>query len=511
MRTMATTSRGVQEHLQHHQSHDVHVIKIGGENASDIRTAGWLADFYNKGNKVSVAISALRTKPLNTTNELLKAKEAFLQDWMQSALSILENLYTVHIETLKEAWMYDSELESHLRVLFETYFPDSLIFPKPSWQYAHKNKSLDNLITTNLSFWMRPPTQSVKQTIGAAKEQRFVWYGEVMSAHVLAHLLQTRYGVATTLLTNSIEPESHESNLSGILRKHIWKRVAENIWDSLVIVPGYVGVSGYEFLPHYGRGYTDKMAERIAVWLQDQGMRSTLHIQKQVPLLSSDPRKIQDPQIIPRLSYFSAAEITGARWANAQVLNGYTITHDIARLGVPVSVYNPFDEASPKSIISKNGSETSWVLFVDGRSHVSTVSVSGFWMEWPWLMSKLSEFFTQQQISIDSISSSETEVTFTIYKNLISQEQRNIQILLSEKLGTEYDVEVQNNLWLIYCIGENLAWHPWLIETIWETLKEAWIDIECISQWRQQRAVTIWVSEESLQRAIELLHKKLVI
>lgn len=53
------------------------MIKVGGENASDIRTAEWLANTHNNGEKIAVAISALRTKPLNTTSELLKARSAF--------------------------------------------------------------------------------------------------------------------------------------------------------------------------------------------------------------------------------------------------------------------------------------------------------------------------------------------------------------------------------------------------------------------------------------------------
>ncbi len=68
---------------------------------------------------------------------------------------------------------------------------------------------------------MRLPTQSVKQNIEIAQEQRFIGYGEVMSAHILAHLLQTRYDIATTLLTSVIEPEVGEENLSNILRKYI--------------------------------------------------------------------------------------------------------------------------------------------------------------------------------------------------------------------------------------------------------------------------------------------------
>lgn len=55
------------------------------------------------------------------------------------------------------------------------------------------------------------------------------------------------------------------------------------------------------------------MAERVAVGLSDLGHSPILHIQKQVPLLSSNPNNIPSAQPIQNLSYQSAAEITGAR------------------------------------------------------------------------------------------------------------------------------------------------------------------------------------------------------
>lgn len=39
-----------------------HVIKVGGENASDPRTAEWLATQSQNGERIAVAISALRTR-----------------------------------------------------------------------------------------------------------------------------------------------------------------------------------------------------------------------------------------------------------------------------------------------------------------------------------------------------------------------------------------------------------------------------------------------------------------
>lgn len=87
-----------------------HVIKVGGENASDLRTAEWLARHHENGESIAVAISALRTPTLNTTSELLRAEDAFGQGGMHAALPILENLFIAHTETLQQAGMWDVEL-----------------------------------------------------------------------------------------------------------------------------------------------------------------------------------------------------------------------------------------------------------------------------------------------------------------------------------------------------------------------------------------------------------------
>ena len=56
-------------------SGEVDVIKVGGENATDPRTAEWLAKNWQSGKPTVAVISALRTSTLNTTTELLRAME----------------------------------------------------------------------------------------------------------------------------------------------------------------------------------------------------------------------------------------------------------------------------------------------------------------------------------------------------------------------------------------------------------------------------------------------------
>lgn len=62
---------------------------------------------------------------------------------------------------------------------------------------------------------------------------------------------------------------------------------------------------------------------------------------------------------------------------------------------IPVWVYNPFEQDGAKSIISALGSSESGILFVDGRDHVNTITLSGFGMEGPGLLSGMTQFFTR--------------------------------------------------------------------------------------------------------------------
>ena len=177
---------------------NTHVIKVGGENASDIRTAGWLAESHANGEKIAVAISALRTKPLNTTNELLKAQKAYTTGGIELASPILENLFAVHLDTLREIGVYTSELADQVRKLYDEYFP------------------------RNLSF----PADLLRQHPDIAKEQRFMGYGEVMSAHVLRYILRMQMQVKSILIQHKVDIKPDDTrNLSRILRDEVGTRV----------------------------------------------------------------------------------------------------------------------------------------------------------------------------------------------------------------------------------------------------------------------------------------------
>ena len=58
-----------------------------------------------------------------------------------------------------------------------------------------------------------------------------------MSAHVLSHILDTRFYVANNLLPDMTEVSLNGRNVSEFLRDEVGRRVKENIENGIVIVP----------------------------------------------------------------------------------------------------------------------------------------------------------------------------------------------------------------------------------------------------------------------------------
>jgi aspartokinase len=69
-------------------------------------------------------------------------------------------------------------------------------------------------------------------------------------------------------------------------------------------------------------------------------------------MYSSHPGNIPTVKVLDAISYRSAAEITGSNGANAQVLNGHTVSDDLVGHKIPVWVYNPFEKDAPRTVIS---------------------------------------------------------------------------------------------------------------------------------------------------------------
>ena len=132
-----------------------------------------------------------------------------------------------------------------------------------------------------------------------------------------------------------------------------------------------------------------------------------------------------------------------------------------------------------------------------------------------WILTRLfsivDDFF-----SVDIISTSETEVTFTIdWKNSKEDILEKMMQMIKEKFNMHGNtsmefVEYKKDKALIFCVWQHMRDRIWLMAKATQVLWENGINIELLSQWRLQRAIIFWINSQDMKKAVNVLHKELI-
>lgn len=172
------------------------------------------------------------------------------------------------------------------------------------------------------------------------------------------------------------------------------------------------------------RWYSDATAAITAIWLSKNN-KVILEIQKSVlGLLSGDPRILDNPKdavLIEKLDYLTAREITWDNWAQAKLLHHQTLRSEVQEAWIKIHLYDPFSNLSDWSWIDDQQSIcelNSWVEFIWWRENMIFFTISSWKMFESWILTRIFSI-VDDYFSVDIVSTSETEVTFTIdWKNI---------------------------------------------------------------------------------------------
>jgi aspartokinase len=252
-----------------------------------------------------------------------------------------------------------------------------------------------------------------------------------------------------------------------------------------------------------------------AVWLSES-YDITLEIQKSVKwMLSADPRIVKSwTKLIKEIDYLTAKEITWVRWAQAKLLHSQVLRKELQNAWINIHLFDPFKNTE-WTIISRNKSTTSsWIEYIWWRNDITVFSVSSWDMNSKWILSQIS-LIANEYASIDIVSTSETEISFTIEWNLNKKQLDQLAWRIRNSLNIEEDwyenfVKYSENKALVFCIWQNLSNNLWSLWKAASTLSNWWINIEMVSQWTMERAIIFWIKWEELNDAINLLHEEFI-
>ena len=482
------------------------VKKWWWENAAElIKSPQNIVKDFSLWTKQIIVVSALRSAVFNTTDMLKNIWKELVEERInrEKIIELIDNIRYFHLSIIQEKLGWENlELIKKVNDFFDKFKNDILyyienikIIPSSGNDYIINTRSWKNI--SLIWFWEDLSAQIQSIVINALNIE---W----LSSEV----------ADLSWVLDSINQDQKESDIFRELSQKV-SMIVSRILDSWK-VPII-----WWFIPWFirwientiWRWYTDAVAAMVSVWFAGD-YDVILEIQKAVSgIMSADPRlldKWNEARLIEALDYITAREITWVRWAQAKLLHSQVLREELQKAWIKVRLFNPFEEWKWTIISSWKLCKSRWVEYVWWRENIIYISVSSTKMMPKWVLFSIF-WVVKDYASVDIVSTSETEVSFTIDGWISIEELNEMRKRIAESLEIDIDdVTYFKNKALVYCIWQNLfnnIWSSWKLTT---ALSKWWVNIEMSSQWVQERAMIVWIDWSDFRKAINLLHREFI-
>ncbi|MFZ9965711.1 MAG: bifunctional aspartate kinase/diaminopimelate decarboxylase [Steroidobacteraceae bacterium] len=334
--------------------------------------------------------------------------------------------------------------------------------------------------------------------------------GELMATEIGAAFLNSQ-GVATTLLdarglltASATEAGGRVSVLSASCDFSFSPRLAEELrgWGTVVLTQGFIASDAAGHTVLLGRGGSDTSAAYLAARLG----ASRLEIWTDVPgMFSANPRDVRGARLLKNLHYDEAQEIATS---GAKVLHPRCILPARAA-GIPLLVRATQSPGSEGTRISNtSGAEGARLKAIALRRGITLISMDspGMWHQVGFLADAFA-VFKRHGMSVDLVSTSETNVTVTLDPQANSLAPSQLDALVAE-LSRLCRVEVLGPCASLSLLGRNIRAIIHRLGDAFELFEEH--KIYLVSQAANDLNFTFVIDEAQATRLVGQLHDLLI-
>jgi diaminopimelate decarboxylase/aspartate kinase len=272
--------------------------------------------------------------------------------------------------------------------------------------------------------------------------------------------------------------------------------------DGIVLTQGFIASNARGETVILGRGGSDTSAAYIAAKVQAAG----LEIWTDVPgMFSADPRIVQGARLLRSLSYAEAQEIAST---GGSVLHPRCIG-PARRHGIPLRIKDTTRPAMPGTLVSRDsGSDAPRVKALSSRTRVTLVSMEtlGMWQQVGFLADAF-RCFSDLGLSVDLVSTSESNVTVTLDPGLNSIDGGTLQALRGA-LERLCRVRIIENVEVVSLVGQKIRSVLHEIGPAFDVFEEQ--PVHLMSQAASDLNLSIVVEEGQSRRIVQALHSLLV-
>jgi aspartokinase/homoserine dehydrogenase 1 len=365
-------------------------------------------------------------------------------------------------------------------------------------EFDHDAVDLESVLRTTQV--MRTASQHVRDKVSG--------YGEIWSTRLFWRYLEQRgrRGAVQWIdaracvvaewgpLGPAIQWQASDDRLRALLRPEA----------TTLVITGYIASDASGIQTTLGRNGSDFSASifgallgasEIQIWTDVDGV------------LSADPRRVPDAQVIRALSYNEAMELA---YFGAKVIHPQTMAPAVGR-DIPIWIRNTFAPEKPGTLICAHPHSDQPVKGITSIEHVALVNLEGAGMIGvPGTAHRLFGALREEDISVILISqaSSEHSICFAVPEAQAARATAVLERAFARELsqGQVQSIEVTRELAILAVVGDGMAGMPGIAGKVFGALGLANVNVRAIAQGASERNISAVVEGRQVTRALRAVH-----
>jgi aspartokinase/homoserine dehydrogenase 1 len=341
-------------------------------------------------------------------------------------------------------------------------------------------------------------------------EKVIAGFGELWSAKILslyiAKLLDSDDEVEFIDSRSIIYVQS--SDLGAIVdwkkSNECYKKVVTKSQANILIITGFIASNEREQPTNLGRNGSDYSAaifaslfgaQALVIWTDVDGV------------MSADPNKVPDAQVVSNLSYNEAMELA---YFGAKVIHPKTL-NPLMEQKIPVFIRNTFNPEFVGSKISAEKSINSNIKGITVIDSIALINLEGTGMIGvPGTADKLFVALKDENISVTLISqaSSEHSICIAVDEHVSDIAKNVIENAFEAELnaGLISKIEATKGQSIIAVVGDEMTGQSGVAGQFFGTLGQAKINVRAIAQGSSERNISAVIESKDALRALNRVH-----
>ena len=353
----------------------------------------------------------------------------------------------------------------------------------------------------NLKVHLEDELARIRQKMGAGiSEEELVSRGEYLSALLMADYLGFEFVDAAHWL---------KFNFDGSIDKETsYAALAQQAEGRKVVIPGFYGMMPDGRIKTLTRGGSDITGALAAAALNADVYENWTDVSG---ILMADPRIVEDPQPIERVTYNELRELSHA---GAQVLHEGTI-YPVREKNIPLNIRNTNEPEHPGTLIMESfddapDTEHRFITGIAGKKDYSIVTITKNGLSSAvGELKKILEAFENQNVAVEYVPSGIDSVSLVVDSGKISDCLYSILGELQKKVKPDH-IKVTDQIAVVAAVGRKMAFRPGVSGKIFERLGRHGISIRMISQGPDEMNIIVGVDNKDYAEAIRVLYNSFV-